>query len=245
MNTNTKDKMDNTELEVFQKGKEFVKVFQGGIKLLMALTKSEYKILFTCLSMLDFTGQVIYGKTNESPTLGIIEKLTRLDKNTVGNSMEALSKKGIIIKNKKGNTYQLLLNANIFTRAVTSADKEASKPFVKMFLDTIVELSKVNLTSSEYAVLLIGVINLNYETGGIYFKNKNFLVAKDFIRLTELGKTSVTGAIDSLVKKELFCKNKVGITYQLFCNPFVFCKGGKINPTLKKIFENTKWNISL
>jgi hypothetical protein len=59
------------------------------------------------------------------------------------------------------------------------------------------------------------------------------LVEKDIVTVDKL--------LDSLNKKQVIGKHKTGRTVCFTVNPFIFMKGNRVNKTLAKFFENSRW----
>ena len=88
-----------------------------------------------------------------------------------------------------------------------------------------------------------------YDDCCLKFPNGTDITSKHLIEITGLSNGAVHDTINSLVKKDIIYKGKNSKNRQYFINPWLFCKGNRINKVLKTMFKNyniriyggTKW----
>lgn len=115
------------------------------------------------------------------------------------------------------------------------------KRFVKLFESTIDALGDEALTGKQWRILMIIIRYFRYDSGLISFENGNPLTVDHISDLTNIPKRTVFDSMEKLVTKKIIAKNKVGYEIKYYINPFIFCKGTRINKTLYSMFEKTKW----
>jgi len=107
------------------------------------------------------------------------------------------------------------------------------------------ELRKVLLDLSVYekAFVLAVATYVGYDDCCIKYPNGNDITSEDLVALTGLGRTKLFETIDSLVKKDVIYKGKNSKGRQYFMNPWLFCKGNRINKVLKAMFKNYRVRV--
>lgn len=84
---------------------------------------------------------------------------------------------------------------------------------------------------------------LKYPSNGIELKFETL------VDISGISRGKLSSVINSLVEKDIIYKGKNSNTIQYFVNPWLFCKGNRINKVLKTMFKNyqiqvfdgTKW----
>jgi len=71
-------------------------------------------------------------------------------------------------------------------------------------------------------------------------KNAKDIGTEDLIDITGLSRNTVYETIDSLFKKDIIYKGVNSRNRQYFVNPWLYCKGNRINKVLKVMFKNYK-----
>ena len=69
------------------------------------------------------------------------------------------------------------------------------------------------------------------------------------MEISGISKGKISSVINGLVEKDILYKGKNSRNVQYFVNPWLFCKGNRINKVLKTMFKNyeirtmdkTKW----
>jgi hypothetical protein len=107
------------------------------------------------------------------------------------------------------------------------------------------ELKKVlpDLSVFEKAFILSIASYVGYDNCCIQHPNGNDIGTEDLITLTGLGRTKLFEVIDSLVLKDIIYRGKNSNGRQYFMNPWLFCKGNRINVVLKAMFKNYRIRV--
>ena len=115
------------------------------------------------------------------------------------------------------------------------------KKFIKLFVDEIELLRKEKLTSAQWDILLFIMTHFRYDSGLVCFENGNPINSDDIAELAEMPKRTVFDTLEKLVSKKILAKNKTGHDIKYYINPYIFCKGQRINRTLHSMFKKSKW----
>jgi hypothetical protein len=107
------------------------------------------------------------------------------------------------------------------------------------------ELRKImqDLSVYEKAFIFAMATYVGYDDCCIKYPNGNDIGTEDLIKLTGFGRTKLFETIESLVKKDVIYKGKNSHGRQYFINPWLFCKGNRINVVLKAMFKNYRIRI--
>ena len=73
---------------------------------------------------------------------------------------------------------------------------------------------------------------LKYPSNGIELKFETL------VDISGISRSKLSTVIASLVEKDILYKGKNSKTTQYFVNPWLFCKGNRINKVLKTMFKN-------
>jgi hypothetical protein len=110
--------------------------------------------------------------------------------------------------------------------------------FVKLFDDYFPKVS-LELSGGAVAVMTMLSTYIAYESGMICSRTKDYpLNNHDIERITQLSEKTVSKLMDELVESKVFCRNHVGRSWQYFANPYIFCRGARINKTLEAMFKD-------
>lgn len=90
---------------------------------------------------------------------------------------------------------------------------------------------------------------IGYEDCCLRFDNGNELTFEKMVEISGISKGKLSTVLQGLIKKDILYKGKNSKTVQYFVNPWLFCKGNRINKVLKRMFRNyeiqsengTKW----
>lgn len=115
------------------------------------------------------------------------------------------------------------------------------KGFVKMFNSAMLPLANEKLTGNQFMLILIINRYIRYDSGIISFDNGVPITKDHLVEISGMSRSSVYDNIDILVTKKILGKTKVGHEIKYFCNPYIFCKGKRVNKTLHEMFKNSKW----
>ena len=119
---------------------------------------------------------------------------------------------------------------------------QKTEMYVKFFLKSASVLAREKMSSTAMSVCLEMLQYIRYDTGYLAFENGIKLTLDDIKRKCDfISMTSVVRAVDELVDKKIFAKVKTGKENNYLVNPYVFMRGARVNKTLSKTFENSKW----
>lgn len=101
----------------------------------------------------------------------------------------------------------------------------------------------------ERAFLFSIATYIGYEDCCLKFDNGNELTFEKMVEISGISKGKLSTVLQGLIKKDILYKGKNSKTVQYFVNPWLFCKGNRINKVLKRMFRNyeiqsengTKW----
>jgi hypothetical protein len=107
------------------------------------------------------------------------------------------------------------------------------------------EIRKVllDLDIYEKAFLMSITPYVGYEDCCIKYDNGNTIGTEDMIKLSGLKRARTYETIKSLIKKDIIYKGKNSKEKQYFINPWLFCKGHRINKVLQTMFQNYKVRV--
>jgi hypothetical protein len=109
-------------------------------------------------------------------------------------------------------------------------------PFVKLFRESLSMLA-LKLSGGAFAVALVLANYIQYGSGVIAIGDKAVNNA-DIQKLMGYSDKTVTSIMKELVDKMVFYRGRTGKSYHYFANPYIFCRGSKINKTLQGMFKS-------
>ena len=117
------------------------------------------------------------------------------------------------------------------------------RSFIKLFTSQLKKL-KNKITQTETMIVLDLIHHISYESGMLSKTGKNDdrypLTNADIIKLTEFSECVVIKSMIHLVSVGVFARTKAGKNFIYFANPYIFCKGIRINKTLVDMFKKFK-----
>jgi len=114
--------------------------------------------------------------------------------------------------------------------------------FYKGHIDEIKKLMK-ELSANEKAFLFAVALYVGYEDCCLKYSNGKDITTDDLIELTGLGRSTTFRTIASLVDKDILYRGRNSKNRQFFVNPWLFCKGNRINKVLKTMFKNYRIRV--
>lgn len=123
---------------------------------------------------------------------------------------------------------------------------EYEKWNIENFLKANIEEVKLwmdELSQAEKAFLFSIIPYISFEDCHLQFDNETDIGTEDLIKITGFSRSLVYQTIDSLIKKDILYKGKNSRNRQYFVNPWLFCKGNRINKVLKTMFKNYKIRV--
>lgn len=84
---------------------------------------------------------------------------------------------------------------------------------------------------------------IGYDDCCIKYNNKSDMSFDEMVEISGISKGKLSEVICGLIKKDILYKGKNSNNVQYFVNPWLFCKGNRINKVLKTMFKNYKIQI--
>jgi len=100
-----------------------------------------------------------------------------------------------------------------------------------------------DLTPNEKALLFTVSPFVGYEDCCLKHENGNMLTFDDMVRLSCLSRSTVFETINCLITKDILYRGRNGRERQYFMNPWLFCKGNRINRVLQTMFRNYRIRV--
>lgn len=148
-----------------------------------------------------------------------------VDRNT-GEIVDYL-KEGDSIRRKETTEY---LNSTV------SLDNK--KPFVKTFPEIRNFAKGIGATS--LAISLVLQTYVSYTSNLVSYDNGKPIMNEDIMEIMGYSNPTITKCMNELVLNKVFARVTVGHYYQYYANPYIFCKGNRINKTLEDMFKSYK-----
>lgn len=119
---------------------------------------------------------------------------------------------------------------------------QKTEMYVKFFLKSASVLAREKMSSTAMSVCLEMLQYIRYDTGYLAYENGIKLTLEDIkSKCKFISYVSVIRAIDELVDKKIFARVKTGKENNYLVNPYVFMRGARVNKTLSKTFEASRW----
>lgn len=100
-----------------------------------------------------------------------------------------------------------------------------------------------DLTPGEKAVLFTVSPYVGYEDCCLKHENGDMLTFENIVELSGLSRGAVSATINTLIDKDILYRGKNAQERQYFVNPWLFCKGNRINRVLQTMFRNYKIRV--
>lgn len=119
---------------------------------------------------------------------------------------------------------------------------QKTEMYVKFFLKSASVLAREKMSSTAMSVCLEMLQYIRYDTGYLAYENGIKLTLEDIKnKCNFISSASVVRAIDELVDKKIFARVKTGKENNYLVNPYIFMRGARVNKTLSKTFETSRW----
>jgi hypothetical protein len=112
------------------------------------------------------------------------------------------------------------------------------RPFIKVFIDYFPKVAE-ELSGGAVGLMSVIATYIAYRSNLLCNRSSNNpLSNKDIEDITGISKASVARYMDELVDAKVLFRGKTGKSYQYYANPYIYCRGSKINKTLEAMFAN-------
>lgn len=119
---------------------------------------------------------------------------------------------------------------------------QKTEMYVKFFLKSASVLAREKMSSTAMSVCLEMLQYIRYDTGYLAYENGIKLTLEDIKnKCNFISSASAVRAIDELVDKKIFARVKTGKENNYLVNPYIFMRGARVNKTLSKTFETSRW----
>jgi hypothetical protein len=107
------------------------------------------------------------------------------------------------------------------------------------------EISKwlQDLSPNEKAILFTISPFVGYEDCCLKQENGDMLTFDFIVKMSGLSRGAVSFSINTLIQKDILYRGKNSKERQYFINPWLFCKGNRINNVLKTMFRNYRIRV--
>lgn len=99
------------------------------------------------------------------------------------------------------------------------------------------------LSTTEKAFLFSVATYVSYEDCCLKHDNGNELSFNDMVRICSMSRSTINQVINGLIEKDILYRGRNSQARQYFVNPWLFCKGNRINKVLKTMFRNYKVRV--
>lgn len=145
-------------------------------------------------------------------------------------------------KNKKENEINL-------QKQQKDEEKYTTIPVKMFYMGNIEEIKLImkELDVYERAFLFSVAPYMGYDDCCIKYPNGKELKVEQIAEISGMSVRKAQDVIQSLINKDMLCKNKNSKNIQYFVNPLIFCKKRRANKVLRTMFKNyeirTKGNV--
>jgi len=112
------------------------------------------------------------------------------------------------------------------------------RPFIKVFIDFFPKVAE-ELSGGAVGLMSVIVPYIAYQSNLLCNRScNNPLNNKDIEDITGISKPSVIKYMNELVDAKVLFRGNTGKSYQYYANPYIYCRGKRINKTLEAMFRN-------
>lgn len=162
--------------------------------------------------------------------------------NAQGEIMSELNVGDRIIRN--GSTQAMHNKKMREINAIKSGDKQEwnLEHFFKGHVEEIRELMS-SLSIYERGFLFSIATYVGYEDCCIKYDNGVCLDFEALVRISGMSRGKLSEVLSSLIKSDIIYKGNNSKGFQYFINPWIYCKGTRINCVLKTMFKNYRIRV--
>lgn len=130
----------------------------------------------------------------------------------------------------------------VFQQMKDETEEWIIENFYKGNVDEL-ELWINDLSITEKAFLFSIVPYISYDDCHLEYKNHTDISTEDLPKITGMSRNTVYDVIKTLIDKDILYKGENSKNRQFFINPWLFCRGQRINKVLKAMFKNYKIRV--
>lgn len=107
------------------------------------------------------------------------------------------------------------------------------------------EISKwmKDLSTNERAMLFTLTPYIGYDDCCLKHENGDMVTFDFIVSISDMGRATVSRTIVSLIRKDILYRGRNSRERQYFINPWLFCKGNRINNILQTMFRNYRIRV--
>jgi hypothetical protein len=159
-----------------------------------------------------------------------------------------MDERGVIVNYDTGEIMGELREGDRIVRKETSdfLDKSEVWNIERFFKGSVGELKKMNKDLNIYEKAFLFSISpfIGYYDCCLQHDNGRCMDIDAMVIVSGMSRSMVYDVIKSLGKKDILYKGKNSREVQFFINPWLFCKGNRINSVLKTMFKNYKVKVT-
>ena len=113
-------------------------------------------------------------------------------------------------------------------------------PMEVFFMGNVKELKKVliGLTTQEKALIISIVPYISFKDCCIEYTNGRYMNVKQIADISGISEKTAQETIKSLINKNILNKRREGRNIRYYANPWLFCRRGKVDKSLRSLFGN-------
>lgn len=155
--------------------------------------------------------------------------------------------KGIIINPDTGEEMGFLCDGDRVVRKasiefLTTTQEWKMEQFFKGHIGEIKKWMD-ELSVYEKSFLFSIVPYISYDDCHLQYGNGRDIGTEDLVGITKMARRMVYEVINSLTEKDILYRGKNSKNRQYFVNPWLFCKGNRINKVLRTMFKNYRIRV--
>lgn len=109
--------------------------------------------------------------------------------------------------------------------------------FAKLNIENLLKISML-LDKNEKIFLFSIIPYIHYDTCCLTYRNGKEIGFNNLIEITGISRGKIGTVINTLIEKNIIYKGKYDNKTLFFVNPYIFCRGNKINVGLLEIFKD-------
>lgn len=147
-----------------------------------------------------------------------------------------------IIRKNSSKNYRKIKNVKENIDDESRYERWNLENFYKANISEIRLLLK-DLSQSEKAFLFSIAPYVSFDDCHLQYGNGVDIGSEDLVKITQMSRGLTYDTIKSLIDKDILYKGKNSTNRQFFVNPWLFCKGNRINKVLRTMFKNYRIRV--
>lgn len=147
-----------------------------------------------------------------------------------------------IIRKKSSKSYSKIKSIKNNTDNVINYENWNLENFYKANIPEMRLLMK-DLSQAEKAFLFSIAPYVSFDDCHLQYGNGVDIGSEDLVKISRMSRGLTYETIKSLINKDILYKGKNSKNKQYFVNPWLFCKGNRINKVLRTMFKNYRIRV--